>query len=475
MSSLDIKTADEEYINDYSSLIIPSITKTACAFLNTLGGTIILCVRPGNDSTTYPEDVVKQIISIWEKSIVIHDSMDSGISLQKAITTTIDNKELEGNALIFIKISSIYKKTTHAYVNNAKKNNEDIYVRFDASNYKTDIAHLSYDRLAAMKFFPFIKDYNPRYAIEKKELNSLKRKNDVELKTIGELKNDKSNRIFKHLDLEAAMLSLSNGNMRFYEPSNWDDDYECRFYNANYKGNGNTVTEVNAPFLYATCFASNPNNEAAWVLYSHNQTGLASRCVQFELNLKELRKQLVKNAKKVMIVIGEVNYVSSFMINHLHDSQIDGNDNKYYHYYFDSFCLEHYLNLLLLKRTVFEHEKEVRLFIIPNQDSEDSKNKKTRKIGKKKYEGNEKPLYTEIEIDWSLIIEKVRIDKDSSFYEKSILQKKMDALYKRKKKKLISDGVSYDEDKLKSKFTLETFDPYEDKSLKSGPLTIVTK
>lgn len=121
MSSLDIKTADEEYINDYSSSIIPSITKTACAFLNTLGGTIILCVRPGNDSTTYPEDVVKQIISIWEKSIVIHDSMDSGISLQKAITTTIDNKELVGNALIFIKISSIYKKTTHAYVNNAKK------------------------------------------------------------------------------------------------------------------------------------------------------------------------------------------------------------------------------------------------------------------------------------------------------------------------------------------------------------------
>ena len=175
-----------------------------------------------------------------------------------------------------------------------------------------------------------------------------------------------------------------------------------------------------------------------------------------------------------MIYFGEVNYVSAYMINHLHESIIDGRKNKYYQAYFDNFSLECYLNLLLLKRTIFEHEKEIRLFIIPNPRTKDSKNKKTRKTGKKTYEGNSKPLFTEIKIDWSEVIEKVRIDKDSTLYEKSILQKELNKLYKKRLKKAKTNGVEFDEKKEKAKFTLSPFDPYEDKSLTKGPISIVT-
>lgn len=473
MASLDIKDLQKEYIHDYSSSMISAITKTACAFLNTCGGTIFLRIRQQNDSSKYPTKVIDQVLDYWENNIcIISDNNLSNLN-RSLVKTHFDNKDLDGNVLIFFTLNSVYQKSTYSFYKNSR-NEEEIYIRNGGNNIITDVTHLAYIRLTALNVFPFIKDYTPRLLAEKEEFNYMKKKNQVELKTIGELRNDKSNRIFKHLDLEAALLSMTNGNMRFYEPSNWDDDYECRFYNATYIERANPIDKKKTPFLYATCFASKPNNEAAWVLYSHNQTGLASRCVQFELNLKELRKQLVKNAKKKMIYFGEVNYVSAYMINHLHESIIDGRKNKYYQAYFDNFSLECYLNLLLLKRTVFEHEQEVRLFIIPNPRSKESNNIKTRKIGKKKYVGNEKPLYTEIKIDWSEVIEKVRIDKQCSFYEKSILQSQLDALLKKKKKKLRVTGIPYDEDQLKSKFLLEVFDPYEDQTLSTGPISIET-
>lgn len=473
MASLDIKDLQKEYIHDYSSSMISAITKTACAFLNTCGGTIFLRISQQNDSSKDPTKVIDKVLDYWENNICIISENNLSNLNRSLVKTHFDNKDLDGNVLIFFTLNSVYQKSTYSFYKNSR-NEEEIYIRNGANNIITDVTHLAYIRLTALNVFPFIKDYTPRLLAEKEEFNYMKKKNQVELKTIGELRNDKSNRIFKHLDLEAALLSMTNGNMRFYEPSNWDDDYECRFYNATYIERANPIDKKKTPFLYATCFASKPNNEAAWVLYSHNQTGLASRCVQFELNLKELRKQLVKNAKKKMIYFGEVNYVSAYMINHLHESIIDGRKNKYYQAYFDNFSLECYLNLLLLKRTIFEHEKEIRLFIIPNPRTKDSKNKKTRKTGKKTYEGNSKPLFTEIKIDWSEVIEKVRIDKDSTLYEKSILQKELNKLYKKRLKKAKTNGVEFDEKKEKAKFTLSPFDPYEDKSLTKGPISIVT-
>lgn len=265
------------------------------------------------------------------------------------------------------------------------------------------------------------------------------------------------------------MLSLTNGNMRFLEPSNWEDQYECRFYNAHYNKEDVIVDKTKAPFLYATCMSSTRNNEAAWGIYSHKQTGLASRCVQFVFDLKKFRKQLVANTKKSSIYFGPVNYISKYYIDHLHESSVEGQDNKNYHLFFDNFSLECYLNLLLLKRTDFEHEKEIRVFIIPNSRNKDSNKNKTRKTGKKSYEGNDKPQYIDIKIDWIEIIEEVRVTSDCSSLEKNLLQMQLNKLLanKNRKTKNSLDMASY-----KKKIVVQEFDPYKDEALSNPPLEI---
>ena len=40
---------------------------------------------------------------------------------------------------------------------------------------------------------------------------------------------------YRYMDLETALICLENKSLRFSEPSLWQDNYESRFYNANYK------------------------------------------------------------------------------------------------------------------------------------------------------------------------------------------------------------------------------------------------
>ena len=156
------------------------------------------------------------------------------------------------------------------------------------------------------------------------------------------------------------------------------------------------------------------------------------------------------------------------MQNPLIKSGIENNDYKKY---FNHFSLECYLNLLLLKRDTFEHEEEARIFIIPPDQTTKEKTKRM-KNGKIVTSSKDGPLY--VDIQWEDIIEEVRIDKHCSEYEKSILQRKLDDLFEDRLKVLRRNGGNFDEEKEKAKFTLNPFDPYEDKSLKQGPLSIIT-
>lgn len=40
--------------------------------------------------------------------------------------------------------------------------------------------------------------------------------------------------IYKYMDIETAILCLKNNNIRFVEPTLWQDKYESRFYTADY-------------------------------------------------------------------------------------------------------------------------------------------------------------------------------------------------------------------------------------------------
>ena len=232
------------------------------------------------------------------------------------------------------------------------------------------------------------------------------------------------------------------------------------------------------PFLYACCFTTKQENEAAWTLYSHNRTGLAARCVEFKLNRRQLIDQIVKfiynNSSDngySSLFFGKVQYESNSVIEDVHNSVVNEDDNLYYHKYFDKFSFECYLNLLLLKRASFEHEQEVRVFIIPPDQNTREKSKRM-KNGKLAEAKKIDPMY--VDLKWKDLIEEVRIDKHCSDYEKSLLQKKLDQLFIERITELSEDGMNIDEKKEKARFTLVEFDPYEDKSLKKGPLSIIT-
>lgn len=222
---------------------------------------------------------------------------------------------------------------------------------------------------------------------------------------------------WKYLDLESALLCLRNGNIRFVEPTRWEDKYEGRFYNADYT---NVCSDPNAyPFLYACCMSHKPHNEAAWKVYSYGKTGLGAHCVQFKINRSRLRLELVKNSEDLAYIVeGDVIYCREEDINRIHEKEIDIKKGKVsninYNNFFNSFDFGKYINLLLLKRDYFNHENETRFFLIPRNAPQE----KSKYSSSGQYYG----IHKDISIDWGNIIEEVRIDSKCTSLEYDILK-----------------------------------------------------
>lgn len=196
-------------------------------------------------------------------------------------------------------------------------------------------------------------------------------------------------KVFKYMTLEAFLTSLYCGTWRFFEPSKWNDKFEQRFYCANYKIRS---AKGNTPQLFATCVTRVRNSEAAWKVYSNGQ-GLGAHCLQLELNIVELRKQLRASGlhfEEKLIV-----YKPESVIMNLHKKR-----TSYYKKYFTSFTLDSFLNLLSLKRDAYTYEQELRLFVIPTNSGKRNNCKKAQ--------------HQDLKIDWKDVISKVRIDKNCS-------------------------------------------------------------
>lgn len=205
-------------------------------------------------------------------------------------------------------------------------------------------------------------------------------------------------KVFKYMTLEAFLNSLYCGTWRFFEPSKWNDKFEQRFYCANY-----TLPAAigNTPQLFATCVTRVKNSEAAWKVYSNGQ-GMGAHCLQLELDIIELQKQL--RASGFHFEEKLIDYKPENVILDLHKKR-----KTYYKKYFSSFTLDSFLNLLSLKRDAYTYEQELRLFIIPMNGGRRNKCKKAQ--------------HQDINIDWSSVITKVRIDKKCSDAELVSIQR----------------------------------------------------
>ena len=205
--------------------------------------------------------------------------------------------------------------------------------------------------------------------------------------------------VYKYMSLDVFIISLYSGKWRFFEPSKWNDKFEQRFYCANYNN-----ASWHVPQLFATCLTRAKNSEAAWKVYSSG-LGLNSKCVQLELDVVELRKQLRilgYNFEEKL-----VEYTSEYEILNLHKKK----DKKYnkYNKYFKPFTIKSFLELLSLKRNAYTYEQELRLFMFKN--------------GSGKRNISSKASNVDFNIKWKSVIKKIRIDKNCSEAELIAVQR----------------------------------------------------
>lgn len=206
---------------------------------------------------------------------------------------------------------------------------------------------------------------------------------------------------YKYMTLEAFTLSMLNGTWQFAEPTKWNDEYEGRFYRADY---GALKVSNCPPKLFATCITGEKASEAAWKVYSHGQ-GLGSKCVQIKINMHRLRQELSIGISNNCFGTEGTIYEGTVFYD-LSDQEIDKLNETvgaYYDVFFDNFNTDSFLKLLLIKRKAYEYEKETRLFFVPKDYQTIDR---TLRSGKGEVKN--------VKVNWKDIIEEIRVDKSCS-------------------------------------------------------------
>ena len=232
---------------------------------------------------------------------------------------------------------------------------------------------------------------------------------------IGDIRIGGDNSLYKYMTIKTALICFGQKNgmtnvsqsssIMFQEPSQWKDQYESRFYGADFSTLPFYVNHSEwVNLVYACCFSTKSQNEAAWKMYSSDSGNDDEKyCVKLKLNRSELRFCLnnFANENDMSEYEGRVSYnLSNYTIEHLHQRQVKNQhgllrNNKDYLQFFAPFSFENYLRLLLIKRSAFKHEEEYRIFLVPNQNMVNSK-----RINKCIFPNIEwKNVISEIEVD----------------------------------------------------------------------------
>lgn len=170
----------------------------------------------------------------------------------------------------------------------------------------------------------------------------------------------------KYIRVSYLESTFANG-LFFQEPSQWKDDFESRFYKADYS-NIVPIDKITTftPRLYACCFTYGFETEAAWMTYSGNDDQ-SKNVVRLELNKEKLFSELNNWAKlnKFTVYVGYVNYTYPLhLLKTIHLANERENS-----LWFEDFSLKNYLSLLLQKRQAYYNEMEERIFIVSDDES----------------------------------------------------------------------------------------------------------
>lgn len=178
---------------------------------------------------------------------------------------------------------------------------------------------------------------------------------------------------YKHIGKYVSWLHLEDvfsKGFYFQEPSQWKDDFEKRFYCADYtKILSPHLTDKYTPRLYACCFTYGFETEAAWNTYGNttiknDKQPQREFVVRLEINRENLLSELNNWARNnnFFVYDGYVNYKYPLhLLKSIHNS--DQRENPLW---FEDFTLQNYLSLLLQKRKAYYNEMEERVFLISN-------------------------------------------------------------------------------------------------------------
>lgn len=165
--------------------------------------------------------------------------------------------------------------------------------------------------------------------------------------------------IHKNCSLEHCIDLLENRRFWFANPASWQDPFESMFLTSKYKLNANNPKEH--PWqqrVFATCMTETATCEAYWNVYSHQQIGMSLALIREQL-LRELRNY--SQQTNSTIYIGKVEYQkTSSIVNNLRN-------NPFISPYLSQSGIgseQAKVRLLLLKRSSYRYEDEIRFFIV---------------------------------------------------------------------------------------------------------------
>lgn len=169
------------------------------------------------------------------------------------------------------------------------------------------------------------------------------------------LPKDKST-VFKYMPLERFVKSVDNKELVFVSPETWYDPFEQLYYGIDCSSRGYSTEDI---ACMCVSEKSSTNEDACWRVYG----GSNNKTVRLSINHASLMQLLDKYADSegFEVFIGKVNYAFEKKdIKGLHNVS-----SPHYNDYFPSIMkVEHYLSLMLLKRSAFKYENEVRIFLV---------------------------------------------------------------------------------------------------------------
>lgn len=383
-----------------------------CALLNTDGGTIVINSNSDDKNHDAIEKQLKDSLHYlykYDHSRVVEVDLSHYVDIRKENKNGIDSAIIDIKPFREVGTFIIFPDFNCFFYYLSKK------VKIELDDFNTPfINQMIKDGDCILRGFHELPLYDGFSYTQ--NIKEIKRKNNVSVYWTGEA--NIYDYLYKYMSLDSVRLCLNDRDICFNQPSCWDDQYEKRFYDAKYIQRDRTVT----PRLYACCFTTKQDNEAAWYIYSHSKSSENSKVIEFKLDFRKLYEQLILNLSNCDVYIGSVKYLSQFIIDNIHEPKVTIEqhgrdkeiDNPYYYQYFDNFTRDSYLSLLLLKRDAFEHENEIRFFIVP-KSCEAIKD------------------HNLVNINWIDIIEQVRIDAKCTTDERNEIAEKLNHLLFRKK------------------------------------------